>query len=149
MFESHLKSISKNSHIVLASVVTARIGKSKKVKLCLWQAVEAPTGSQIVSLTRRPPFNPRKIPGTPGVTSRKTIYLTNVKFTYYRMSAESRNCEASRQPLPGNGSANTPVAREWLISRHVNSFQSIITRQYRYHFTLYSLRYWLTDWLTD
>jgi hypothetical protein len=35
------------------------------------------------------------------------------------MSAESQNCGASRQPLLGNGSVNTPVSRQRLSSRHV------------------------------
>jgi hypothetical protein len=35
------------------------------------------------------------------------------------MSAESQNCEASRQPLLGNGCAITPVFRRWLSSRHM------------------------------
>jgi hypothetical protein len=33
-------------------------------------------------------------------------------------SAESQNYEASRQPLLGNGPANTANARQWLSSRH-------------------------------
>jgi hypothetical protein len=37
------------------------------------------------------------------------------------MSAESQNCETSRQPLLRNGSANTPVARQWLSERHVTA----------------------------
>jgi hypothetical protein len=38
---------------------------------------------------------------------------------YCGMSTESQNCETSRQPLIGNGSANTTVARQWLSSRHM------------------------------
>jgi hypothetical protein len=34
---------------------------------------------------------------------------------YYVMSDESQNCEASRQPLLGNGSANTTVTRQQLL----------------------------------
>jgi hypothetical protein len=45
---------------------------------------------------------------------------TQIKLLYNRkdysglccdMSAEIHNCEASREPLLGNGSANTPVAK--------------------------------------
>jgi hypothetical protein len=35
------------------------------------------------------------------------------------MSAESQNCEASRQPLLENGSANMPIARQWLSNHHM------------------------------
>jgi hypothetical protein len=35
---------------------------------------------------------------------------------YCVMSDEGQNCEASREPLPGNGSANTPVARQQLCN---------------------------------
>jgi hypothetical protein len=31
--------------------------------------------------------------------------------TYWVMSVESQNCEDSREPLAGNGSANMPVIR--------------------------------------
>jgi hypothetical protein len=35
------------------------------------------------------------------------------------MSVERQNCEASREPLLVNSSANTPVARKCLSSRHM------------------------------
>jgi hypothetical protein len=35
------------------------------------------------------------------------------------MSAESKNCEASRQPLLANGYPNTPVARYWFNKLHM------------------------------
>jgi hypothetical protein len=35
------------------------------------------------------------------------------------MSFESQNYETSREPLLGNGFVNTPIARQWLTSRHV------------------------------
>jgi hypothetical protein len=37
------------------------------------------------------------------------------------MSTESQNCETSIQLLLGNGSANMPVARQWLSSCHVTA----------------------------
>jgi hypothetical protein len=39
--------------------------------------------------------------------------------TYCGMSPESQNCEASGESLLVNGYANTPVARQWLSSRHI------------------------------
>jgi hypothetical protein len=35
------------------------------------------------------------------------------------MSAESQNCEASREPLLGNGSEDTSIDWQWLSIRHV------------------------------
>jgi hypothetical protein len=49
----------------------------------------------------------------------RAFYFNINNGSYCSMSAESQNCESNREPLLGNGSANTPVARRWICDRHV------------------------------